>query len=73
MDNYKTIEQKLANLEPFHGNSLSAYWNGGGYYVESYTTVIARDMFGTKEVSSAKYSVTTSKHQNLIKRAWGLI
>ena len=72
MDNYKTIEQKLQTLTPFHGNSLSAYWNGGAYYVESYTTVIARASGDKREVSSTKYSVTTSRQQNLIRRAWGV-
>ena len=70
MDNYKTIEQKLANREPFRGNSLTAYWSGEVYNVVSYSTLIAtavqRGYWTT--FNERKYSATTSRHQNLIKR-----
>jgi hypothetical protein len=73
MDNYKTIATKLANLESFRGNSLNAFYFGGVYKVYSYTTLIAEvGNMGNKLVSENKYSVTTSRHQNLIKKAWGL-
>jgi hypothetical protein len=76
MDNYKTIESKLANRERFTGNSLRGYWDGfsGNYVVYSYNTLIAtlQDGGGPRWVSPDKYSVTTSRHQNLIRRAWGL-
>ena len=79
MDNYKTIEQKLRNLEPFHGNSLSGYWNDnkGGLDVSSYNTTIGQALFINGEIvvdyfNANKYSVTTSRHQNLIRRAWGI-
>lgn len=72
MDNYKTIEQKLKTLTPFKGNSLTAYWEGELYKVISYSTLIASTHSnGTFSVATRKYSVTTSRHQNLIKRAWG--
>jgi hypothetical protein len=80
MDNYRTIERKLATLTPFNGNSLRATWelgaDGGEYVVYSYQTEIARFLpsFGGEYwVSPDKYSVTTSRQQNLIKRAWGLV
>lgn len=76
MENYKTIETRLQNRQPFTGNSLRGYWDGvSGYYVVySYNTLIAKiwDGGGPRWVSPDKYSVTTSRHQNLIKRAWGL-
>ena len=41
MDSYKTIETKLANRQPFTGNSLKGYWEGNTYRVISYNTLIA--------------------------------
>jgi hypothetical protein len=72
MDNYKTIEQKLQTLTPFKGNTLTAYWDGDIYKVFSYSTLIAVSQPSGKVVASAKYSVTTSKQQNIIRRAWGV-
>jgi hypothetical protein len=72
-DNYQTIAVKLANREPFNGNSLRAFYFGDVYKVYSYTTLIAEiGNMGNKLVSANKYSVTTSRHQNLIKKAWGI-
>ena len=72
MDNYKTIEQKLAEHLPFNGNSLTAFWDGDTYKVFSYSTLIARvNPSGDHDIATRKYSVTTSRHQNLIRRAWG--
>jgi hypothetical protein len=72
-DNYKTIAVKLANREPFNGNSLRAYWWGDTYMVASYSTLIgSRSIIGDTWISANKYSVTTSRHQNLIKKAWGI-
>lgn len=77
MDNYKVIEQKLRNLETFEGNSMTARYSGpfntGVYEVFSYRTLIATaNGLGAINLDSRKYSVTTSKHQNLIRRAWGV-
>lgn len=74
MDNYKTIESKLSTLTPFTGNSLTArYDSAGNYLVFSYATLIAGvSNSGLRELNRSKYSVTTSRHQNLIKRAWGI-
>lgn len=75
MDNYKTIETKLKNYQPFTGNSLTAILEGDEYSVYSYSTKIARCSLGVMwhEVSPVKYSQTTTRQQNLIKRAWGLV
>ena len=74
MDNYKTIERKLKAYEPFKGNSLWATRNGDEYYVYSYSTQIARASLNVlwHDVTERKYSTTTSRHQNLIRRAWGV-
>ena len=74
MDNYKTIERKLKAYEPFKGNSLTAFRSGDEYSVYSYSTLIARASVNVlwHEVEPRKYSVTTSRHQNIIRRAWGL-
>jgi hypothetical protein len=76
MDNYETIESKLANRERFTGNSLRGYWDGfsGNYVVYSYGTMVANYNPTTLEywVNPNKYSQTTTRQQNIIKRAWGL-
>jgi hypothetical protein len=76
MDNYATIATKLQGKERFTGNSLSAYWCAftGLYTVKSYSTTIATYNTETGQlwVEPTKYSNTTSRHQNLIRRAWGL-
>jgi hypothetical protein len=73
-DNYQAIAVKLANREAFRGNSMSAYWFDTDYQVLSYGTIIAN--YNSYEcetwISANKYSVTTSRHQNLIKKAWGI-
>ena len=77
-DTYATIERKLTTLEPFDNkNSMSARWENDVYVVYSYRTVIAH-VNGQGEggrdrwVSPEKYSTTTSRQQNLIRRVWGL-
>ena len=73
MDNYRTIETKLENRQNFTGNSLRGFWDGDTYKVWSYNTLIATlQAGGDRWVNPAKYSNTTSRQQNLIKRAWGV-
>ena len=74
MDSYKVIAQKLQNREPFRGNSLWAILESDGVYrVFSYNTKIAIAFpDGQRELDRQRYSVTTSKHQSLIARAWGM-
>ena len=73
--NYKHAEGLLQVREPFHANSLSAYHTTDGWYcVKSYNTIIAIDKFddGGVWTTPAYYSQTTSRHLNIIRRAWGL-
>jgi hypothetical protein len=72
--NYAQIAAALATLQPFTGNSLTAERVGDTYRVTSYRTQIAEWNLttGEKWVSPTRYSVTTSKQQNLIRRTWGV-
>jgi hypothetical protein len=78
MQNYKTIETRLEQCSDFTGNSLRGFWDGQTYKVFSYNTLIATNGYTEesgwqKWVDSTKYSNTTSRQQNLIKRAWNLV
>lgn len=73
--NYRQIETALKNCVPFKGNSCHATFSiSDGYYrVYSYGTLIARIMPYTRahyQLNSRKYSQTTSRLQNIVKRAW---
>lgn len=77
MDSYKEIETKLAELEPFRGNSMTGVLDEwGSYRVYSYSTQIAQAWPTASGISAKmnneKFSTTTSRHQNLIRKAWGL-
>jgi hypothetical protein len=70
----------LANRETFHTGTLSASWeseddiDGMVYAVRSYGVLIAWVSGGIPAVnpSAYNYSTTTSKHANLVKKAWAL-
>ena len=69
--NYKEVEKALETCETFkHGESMKATREGGVYRVFSYHTEIARfnEIEGVWYVNPQKYSSTTSKQQNLVKR-----
>ena len=76
MDNYRAIAIKLANKQNFRGNSMSGAWlDSTQYAVFSYSSQIAvvdlsRGVMG--EVPCARASTTTTRHRNLVKKAWGL-
>jgi hypothetical protein len=77
MDTMRTIERKLRHLEQFSGANLrSDVLSIDGelhYVVYSYRTLIAMyGPIGSGAVIDTKYSPTTTRHQNLIRRAWGL-
>jgi hypothetical protein len=72
-DNYKTIASKLTTLTPFNGNTMRGLWDGDTFKVYSYSTLIAHaKQIGVVSINATKYSVTTSKHQGIIRRAWGI-
>jgi hypothetical protein len=73
-------ETHLANLEPFHTGTFSGEWRDKAtYVVKSYGTAIGCYGFadgwgGTPELFSEayNYSATTTKHANIVKKAWGI-
>ena len=85
----KTLEeakQLLAERQPFTTGTLSANIESGldtdgleipVYVVRSYGVAISKSspFFGDAEVYPTAYthSKTTSKHANIVKRAWNLI
>lgn len=72
--NYKQVEQLLAQRAPFkHGYSMRAERSGDFYQVYSYQTLIAEcDTLNNKWwLNENKYSVTTSKQQNILRRVIG--
>ena len=72
MDSYKSIERKLATHSPFNGNSMTARWEGATYVVYSYGTEIAKTSINGIDFNTQRYSVTTSRHQNLVRKVWGI-
>lgn len=74
---YREIPALLEQRKAFEGNSVTAYSGsikGISYYeVYSYKTLIYREHNGVPYVwNTKKYSVTTSKIQNILKRVFGL-
>lgn len=77
MSYLKTLKQAselLEQREPFTTGTLSArYDTAGNYLVFSYDEMIAgHHNGGLVDINKNYYSQTTSKHLNIVKRAWGL-
>ena len=72
--NYEQVAKAIRNMQEFRGNSCFGQWLGGVYLVISYRTTIAKYDSTTGEVwvNPDKYSQTTSRLQNIIKREWVL-
>jgi len=73
--NYSEIEIALSNRREFTGNSAYAVIRGDEYLVYSYSTLIAKSNRVANAlvwVNPKKYSNTTSRLQNIVKRAWGV-
>lgn len=72
----KQAQLALDNLETFNAGNLMAFNDGHTYAVYSYQTLIANRWLdsgrGPVWLTDQKYSVTTSKHLNIVKRAWGI-
>jgi hypothetical protein len=70
-ETYRTMPNKIAQLIPFEGNSARGFWDGDTFKIYSYNTLIASaDGINTQYLNAENYSTTTSRLQNLIKRAW---
>lgn len=71
---YKSMPNLLAQLESFTHGSHHAIWHGTTYAVYSYRTLIATFDRKTRVIylDPTKYSMTTSRLQNIIRKSWGL-
>lgn len=81
---YRNMEEAIRNRVEFTGNSARGYWDGEEYIVVSYNTAIAKanrvtvvgatrnEVEGGLWLNPNKYSVTTSRLQNIVRRAWGV-
>lgn len=74
----KQAERAIAMLEDFDAGNLRGYWYEGyerpWYVVESYGEKIAEqegDSYLHRWITDEKFSATTTKHTNIVKRAWG--
>ena len=71
--NYRDMARAIANREEFSGNSVRGVWlDRSQYAVFSYGTQVAEyDAVTTRYYLNArKYSQTTSRLQNIVRRAW---
>lgn len=67
--NYKAMREAIKNRQEFNGNSVTAEIEEltGSYLVKSYNTIILEILpNGVLGFNNKRYSVTTSKLQNLI-------
>lgn len=78
MTTLKEAQTKIHMLEDFNAGNLRGYWYEGYerpmYAVYSYAEKIAEqegDSFEHRWITDEKFSMTTSKHTNMVKRAWG--
>ena len=71
---YKDMEQAIRLRVEFDGNSARGVLEADGEYrVYSYRTVIATYRGGVSWLDNEKYSATTSRLQNIVRRAWGVV
>lgn len=72
--NYRDMANAIRARREFTGNSCAGRWlDRSEYVVFSYSTLIYSDdlMTGKRTLNARKYSNTTSRLQNLIRRAIG--
>lgn len=73
--NYREVQDYLTRGVPFRHRSISAEYvsRPAVYTVKSYDTVVATwAEDGAKWITDHKYSATTSKQVNYIRKAWSL-
>ncbi len=74
---YATMPALIATKTPFVHGSCRGEWltakDGTKIYrVFSYSTLIAQALNGSYWVDDRKFSVTTSRLQNIIRKAWSI-
>lgn len=72
--NYVEVARAIRNMQTFSGNSCFGTWANGSYLVVSYQTTIAKydSVTGDTYLDECKYSKTTSRLQNIVKKEWVL-
>jgi hypothetical protein len=75
----KEATNAIAHYETFNAGNLTGAWErydstSNGYVVRSYGVLIAESYGRVSALATDayNYSQTTSKHANLVKKAWGL-
>lgn len=68
--NYEEIASAVERRLGFDGNSATGFYDRGVYVVQSYGTVIAAFDGYDYTLNSTKYSRTTSRLQNIVRKAW---
>lgn len=75
--NYDQIAYRMGALLPFKGNTMSGAWSDDGetFTVWSYRTIVAEydAATGRAWINHKRYSTTTSRHQNIVRRAWAAV
>ena len=71
--------EAIAHYQTFNAGNLSGAWErydsvSNGYVVRSYGVLIAEayNRYNGLATDAYNYSQTTSKHANIVKKAWGL-
>ena len=78
MTTLREASEHLANREPFDTGTFHAEIRGGLYEVYSYFKVIAyaspdsTSDVATVLIGAHRLSKTTSRHANIVRKAWGL-
>ena len=67
---YKDMEDEIYYGRSFRGNSVTAFNVKNLYVIKSYDTVIAVCSGSRRALNTYKYSMTTSRLQNIIRRVW---
>lgn len=71
---YEEMDYMLENKKEFRGSSVTAEWDQKEYIVKSYSTVIFRTNKQNNIIyfDGQKYSFTTSKIQNIIRKIFNI-
>lgn len=70
---YATMPALIATKTPFVHGSCHAYIDTDGEYrIVSYSTLIAQTISGSYWIDNRKFSMTTSRLQNIVRKAWAI-
>ena len=71
---YEEMDYMLENKKEFRGSSVTAEWNKKEYIIKSYSTIIFKTNKQNNIIyfDGQKYSSTTSKIQNIIRKVFNI-